>query len=66
MCEYGVRSQGVEYVKELCLNRPQLTDLSKSNAGKEILNGHIPEYICAKMTDPQKKKQRTIELRWKH
>ena len=63
MCGYVLRNQGVEYVKEVCLkfqklSRPRLTHPSNSNAAikiKEILNGQILDYICAKMTDPQVK-----------
>ena len=65
-----MRNHGVKYVKEVCLkfqklNRTRLTNPSKSNTAKEIndiFNGHIPGCICAKITDPQVKKQRAIEL----
>ena len=66
MCEYVLKKQGVEYVKNICLNfpklhRPQIANPSQSSAAKcirEILKYHGE----VKITDPREKERRDEEM----
>ena len=71
-CEYVLRNQGVDCVKNVCLKHMKLLRLKiNNNAYKsvaveslhEILNGHVSGSV--KLTDPKAKKQRAIELELK-